>query len=378
MKILVYSNDVVPGLGVPVAAPGLRSWGLAIGLRTHHHEVVLAIDDRVLPRAWRRAVPPPLPRGVVAISPQDITPYVRVHGFDAVIITNSNVAEHIDEGLSAILVYDFFAPKMLEFAERARSLPDKVAERQIQGLRNRKLNGLRKADCVISNGAKKVPYIREWLALAGCSETPVDVVNMALPIDARDAQREGPVRVAVTGYLQPWSTPGRWTGPIASYLDSGSIELHLMVSQHWGGNDIMELPPVLEKLAHHENTVVHGPMSYSAFRSTLRKCDLALDVFSYNPERELAMVTRSVVALACGLPVMHVAFTEVTPMIEAHGAGWIVDGDSVEEIASTLARIVPRGRELENARQGALRLAETMIDPNIAVAKLSNRLEDLQ
>ncbi len=34
-KIVLVANDVVPGMGLPVAAPGLRAYGLAEGLRHH-------------------------------------------------------------------------------------------------------------------------------------------------------------------------------------------------------------------------------------------------------------------------------------------------------------------------------------------------------
>jgi len=44
-RVFVLSNDVVPSLGMPVAAPGLRAFGLAEGLRANGVET----------RPWLRA-----------------------------------------------------------------------------------------------------------------------------------------------------------------------------------------------------------------------------------------------------------------------------------------------------------------------------------
>ena len=38
-RVIVISNDVVPGQAMPVAAPGLRAFGLASGLRQHGFDV---------------------------------------------------------------------------------------------------------------------------------------------------------------------------------------------------------------------------------------------------------------------------------------------------------------------------------------------------
>jgi hypothetical protein len=34
-RVFIVSNDIVPSLGMPVAAPGLRAFGLAEGLRAN-------------------------------------------------------------------------------------------------------------------------------------------------------------------------------------------------------------------------------------------------------------------------------------------------------------------------------------------------------
>ena len=46
-NVIIISNDVIPGMGLPVAAPGLRAWGLAHGLREHGISVEIVVMSRL-------------------------------------------------------------------------------------------------------------------------------------------------------------------------------------------------------------------------------------------------------------------------------------------------------------------------------------------
>ncbi|GII97636.1 glycosyltransferase involved in cell wall biosynthesis [Sediminihabitans luteus] len=377
MRVVVFSNDVVPGMAMPVAAPGLRAWGLAQGLRAHGHDVTLVVDDRVVARVWRRGVPPATPRGTVVLSPQDLQTYANAHRADALVVTNSNPVRWLDDGLRARLVYDFFAPKVLEFEEKMPTLPPSVARRQREGLVRQKIDGLRRCDAVVVNGAKKLPYVQSWLERAGVPGTPTALATMALPLHPPRRRTEGPVELVVSGYLQPWSRPGAWVEAVLPLLDAGTARLHLMVAHHWGATEVGALPDSLARLAAHPATTQHGTMDFREFRGLLAGCDVSIDVFARNPERELAMVTRSVVALSCGVPVMHVPFTEVSPMIEAYGAGWLVDEDDVEAVGSALGAVVRDRGELVRRQDGAQALAQDLVDAREATRAMSSLLEEV-
>jgi glycosyltransferase involved in cell wall biosynthesis len=377
MRIVVFANDVVPGMSSPVAAPGLRAWGIAAGLRDHGHEVTTVLDDRVVPRVWHRAVPLAVPPHTVALHPRDLQRYAESHDADALVITNSNPIDWLSEDLRPKLVYDFFAPKILEFEQHAESLDDERAARERQVLVRRKLAGLRRADAVIVNGAKKQDYVAEWLARAGVPDMPRTVVNMALPTTAQAAPKEGPLQVVASGYLQPWSKPGAWVSALRPMLDDGSAILHLMVAQHWGSVDGVDVPAAFRELTEHPSTVTHGLLDFREFRRLLSRCDLSVDVFERNPERELAMVTRSMVALSCGLPVMHVPFTEVGPIIDRYGAGWLVDEGDTAGMRSILEELAADRALLEPARAGAAALAREVIEPKAATAGFTALLEEI-
>jgi hypothetical protein len=374
-EIVVVANDVVPGMGMPVAAPGLRAWGLARGLRAHGHAVTIALDRTVVDRAWTRPVPPPRPPGVVLARPREIGELVRARAPRAVVITNSNHIAQLD-GCASSLVFDFFAPKMLELELQARP---EALERQAGRLRRRKIRALRASSAVIVNGAKKVPYVEEWLQLSGTPGTRTAVVNMPLPVRSPAPPANGPVHAIVAGYIQPWSSPGRWAEAVRPFLAEGSLVLHLLVANHWGNPSRQSdpMPDNFAELVALDGVTRHGPMEYDDFCRLLSTCHLSIDLFERNPERELAMVTRTAVALSCGLPVLHVPFTETSEFIREHDAGWLVEADDLDGIRQALVEATTSPEALAGKRDGAAQVGRTLLDPAVATAPLHEILEDL-
>lgn len=374
-RVLVLSNDVVPGMGVPVAAPGLRAWGLANGLRELGHDVVVAIDRKVTRKVWRASVPPPLPPGCILLWPGVIRQYVRTHDIDVLVVTNSNHVPKLGDLGKCRLVYDFFAPKMLELAQQPHDAS--TAERARAVLAARKRSALARSDAVIVNGRKKLPYVRRWLEEAGVPDLPVEVVVMALPPEPPAPPSDGPLRAIISGYLQPWSRPGPVLTTLAQLLQRRVLTLDLMVSGHWGPTETVDLHPELAALTAHDRVVQHGLLRFGDFRCVLSRCHVSIDVFSRNPERELAMVTRTVVALSCGVPVMHVPFTEVSPLIEEYDAGWLVDPDDTASMEAALVEAANDPGALAAKRAGAIRLAREVLAPSVAVRPLSTLVERL-
>ena len=379
MRVVVQANDVVPGMGIPVAAPGLRAWGLALGLRAHGHEATVFVGQRIVRTAWGavpRTVPVPRPRHTVVAPPATMTDYVRTNHVDALIVTNSNRVDLLGDLGDCHLIYDFFAPKMLELELQAP--PDK-REELLAWLEERKIAALGRSDAVIVNGAKKIDYVKSWLERAGKPDLPMRVTGMALPPATPRPPAEGPIQAIVSGYLQPWSQLGSWVRAIRPLLDDGSMNLHVLLGSHWGqrGDNAPTPPPDLEALRDHPAVISHGTLRYDDFRALLTRCHLSIDVFARNPERELAMVTRSAVALSCGLPVMHVPFTEVSDIIREHDAGWLVDEDDVEGMEKVLRATVSDPGELEARRRGAVSVAQNVLEPKAATQGLHELLEGL-
>lgn len=372
-SVLLISNDVVPGMTLPVAAPGLRTWGLMVGLRDRGFDAHTVVVRNVVERVWERATPPPTPANVTIEPAERLGDIVEAQRPGAVVICNSNQIDRLRPVDGVRFVYDFFAPKMLELAYHH----DVYDVEQAARLRDRKLRALELADAIIVNGAKKVPYVLGWLLQQDRDPrtVPVSVVPMAVPSIEGSGETSSPVRLAMSGYVQPWSMPGGWTTELAALVEAGTCTLDVLLSRHWGRPGDEALPEELEHLLATDGVRAHPPQLFSDFRARLGSCDVSIDLFARNLEREYAMITRTVVALASGLAVVHPPFTELSPIIADAEAGWLVDGDDSEAAGAALRRIVADPGEVARRKQNARRLASEVFAPERAVAPLADLLE---
>ena len=375
-KVFVVSNDVVPSLGMPVAAPGLRAFGLAEGLRDNGVDVKTVVTRGFTDRQWLRfgkTVPHPTAPDVEVIGARNLSRYLASNAPAVAILINSNQIEHLGPIDGVRYVLDFFAPKMLEtLYQHGEAYP----EEELAMLRRRKIRAIELADAFIVNGEKKLPYFLAWMLQADrdVRRLPVEVVNMGVPISfsGKDRPTDGTVRFAVAGYLQQWSRLGGWVQAVERQLDRPGMSLDLSLPWHWGGgfDRTHESTDDLVRLARHPSVTTHPAMTFSGFQKLLSEVDVSIDLFQHNLEREYAMVTRSVVSLACGVPVIHPPFTEVSPMISEYDAGWLVDPRDVAAVEGIIEEILEDPEMVRKKRRNARTLAASVLDLGLAVKPL--------
>jgi hypothetical protein len=383
-RVFIISNDIVPSLGMPVAAPGLRAFGLAEGLRANGANVKTLVVKGFVDRQWMRfgkTVPHPMGPDTEVIGGFRLSRYLKTHAPATVILINSNQVDNLGPIPGIKYVLDFFAPKMLEMLYHHSG---EYPEKEISELRLRKIRAIKLADGFVVNGAKKIPYFLAWLLQADrdIRDLPFEVVNMCAPLAWSGAPRigpdsGGPVRFAVAGYLHSWSTLGNWVRVMERHLDGSNVSLDLMVPWHWSVSEHYEHTSRgdLERLGDYGSVTTHGPMTFSNFQGFLSGIDVAIDLFQHNLEREYAMVTRSIIALACGVPVLHPPFTEVSPMIAEYDAGWLVDPEDKGALEAVISGIIDNPDELRRKKENARRLASAVIEPEVAVKPLVRMME---
>jgi len=381
-QVFVISNDVVPGLGMPVAAPGLRAFGLAEGLRANGVRIKTLVMRGFVERQWMRfgrSVPHPTPPDTEIVGAGSLARYLKAHAPAVAILINSNQVDHLKPMEGVRYVLDFFAPKMLEeLYHHGKGYPAEELER----LRERKLRAIKLADAFICNGQKKVPYFLAWMLQAerDVRRVPLDVVNMCVPLSwSEEPGRDEGVRLAVAGYLQSWSTLGDWVGVLERRLEKPGVSLDLLVPWHWGGGVRRSHASRedLDRISRHPSVTTHGTMNFSGFQRFLSTVDVTIDLFQHNLEREYAMVTRSIVSLACGVPVIHPPFTEVSPMIAEYDAGWLVDPLDSRTLGAVLDEIIEDPGTVRRKTKNARTLASNILDPAEAVKPLVKILETL-
>jgi hypothetical protein len=373
--VVVVANDVVPGLGLPVAAPGLRAHGLAAGLRSHGIEAVVTVPSALVAREWsNRFDAKSWPSGIntVVLPDAALASFIDVARPRAVILTNSNRFDIVGSRRGTRYVYDFFAPKMKELEES----PIADRDRQLAALRARKLRALDRADAVIVNGTKKVPYVLDWLAQTnrGLDGRRIEVVNMPIEPNFQPPAADEFVHMVLAGYLAPWLRFGNSLDVLFHVMeDRPALMLHLWMPEHWGSakpehRDVASLC----RLQSHPRTRTRGTLLFEDFQYCLSRMDLFVDVFLRSPEREIATVTRTVTAIACGVPVLHPTFTECSPLIAEYDAGWLIDATKENELGDLLTSIVSDRAVLAHKRPNVRRLAEQVYAPSAATAPLAD------
>ncbi len=372
MRVVVISNDVVPAQGGLVAAPGLRAHCLAAGLSSHGIEVQTVVLEDAVAR-YRKAVGPlDAAAGVEVVAGTRLMRHLKSLRPVTAVMINGNQAEHLEKARGLRFVYDGFAPRLLEMVFREGSYP----ESSLTALAQAEGRAMRIADGVIVNGARKVPYYLAALLHAGrdVRRVPVSVVEMAVPADpAPGRSAEAPFVVALTGYRQDWNPPGPWVEELTDLLGS-RLRALVVEGRHWGAGRREVVSRRWQALLAHDAVEVRPALAWSDFSALWRDVDLAIDLFERTAERELAMVTRSIIALAHGVPVVHPPFSEVSPLIEAEGAGWLVDPSVPGAVTETLEAL--DAEDVASKRAGAARLSANRLDPSTAVLPLLHMVEE--
>lgn len=387
MRVLVISNDVVPGCGVPVAAPGLRAAGLAEGLRAHGHDVSISVPSGVIEAVLPEG-PDTLPERVTVVDPRLLVDHIRSHGFDVVVFSNANMTPHLQPIDGVHFVFDMFAPKLLE------ALSSDTTDRPWQEQAMEKERGLALADEVWVNGKRKVGYALGWMLRpavdairqAGFAKPSIadrslldriTVVEMPVPLpegvdSSAQSRREGALRLGVAGYAQQWSALAH-VHPVHEALVDRGHELHALLPDHWGGGANPAVSTAMPA-----NTTWHsGPLAFDDFARWIQTMDLMVDVFEPSPERRFAMITRSAVALRLGVPLLHGVDSEIADLVVEYDAGWVLEPTApadwlaaVDDFADPSIR--------DRKRAGAHRLSAERFAPEAALRHAAERLHAIR
>lgn len=376
--IYLISNDVVPGMALPVAGPGIRSHGLWRGLVDNGFDATLLIP---LQSGWSVGQKnPPIGVGgdIQAIDLGQISEFLEAKAPCDVIITNSNAIGRIPDNPDVRVILDFFAPKSLEglYSESFDGSVGSTLE-----LRDRKLQAIQRAGIVVVNGTRKLPYYLGWILAAGRDPRDLPVVSTWTPIDpiAPPDEDSGKVRALIAGFRQKWSRPGSLLDGVDELIGSGAIDGTVIVPSHWVAGDGLEddrLGSSFARITAAPNTEILDAMPLEQFREVIGKCDINIDAFEWNLERQYATVTRTVVALATGLAAIHPDFTEISPLIRRYDAGWLYSEGDERPIAGILDELVSDPDIVDEKRQNAHQLAQDVFAPAVATSDLAAALRD--
>jgi glycosyltransferase involved in cell wall biosynthesis len=373
-RVLVLATEIVPLPGLPTNGGGLRGWTLARGLESAGLDVALAF-----PREPLDALAPALDRGVVAAAMPQTFPWadpgaaIREHAPDVVVCCSWFLAARLGP-CPVPLAVDLAGPILLEFLYQ-----DRAKAREFAASKPR---GLALADFVTCAGERQRAYFYPWLTLAGFEPddlaTRVAVVPISVaPDPAAPIAAPGNAEPSIlcAGVALPWQDP---LVPLRATLETlerrgrGTLDLFLYAHpEHSRG--VRWLDRVREEATRRPRLRLHPERQrpYAELLGEYRRADLAFDLFARNPEREIAVNTRTVDYLACGLPPLYNDYAELAGPIARYDAGFVVDPADADAVGAAVGAALDDPAGLAARRANARRLADERLTWDRTVAPLA-------
>ncbi len=360
MKVLLFTNDLLPFGDLPTTRRGLRAFQLLRALENSGVEVELSMpgihyrslrDLSQIPERYRSLL--------WTFDSQD--KILEQTSPDAVIFTSDWEHYNLQRKPSLPVILDLVGTQVIKAKVRERALS---AER--------KVSVLSQADCLLVSSSRQRLYYYGWLVQSG--KIPVDphfirCVPFSLP-------PEQPQRVQVESSLLPtFLCRGGWSehknqaravevvcrevlnrargvveicgSPKARVLTPGTDSIRLIYER-------------LNELAESSGGRIRmlGPVGRNVATSIARRATATVELMQYNIERELAFPTRTIEHLWCGTPIISDNYSELSQLIRNADAGWTVDPASEGELVAVVEEIFDSPQAVARKSANALRLAQ--------------------
>ncbi|MCK6520729.1 hypothetical protein L6R49_04730 [Myxococcota bacterium] len=262
-------------------------------------------------------------------------------------------------GLDAPLCVDLYAPRLLEAPFQGETAAEAVHT----------MRALAAADHVLFSNPRQRHFTLGLMALAGWDTRQAvgDVVPLVAP--------EGPPRLhtddepvfVLGGVPWPWQDPTPALRRAVAALDRMGFGRIVV----YGGRPAVGDAAVVDlaaALPPGPRLQYAGPTPLGELLRAYAGARAALDWFSPNPERELAMSFRQADYLGCGLPLITGADHALSDAVREAGAGWVVKDLDAFEAAVVEAAMDPAAAAARGL--AARHLAQTTLSREVAEAPL--------
>ena len=343
MRVLLFSNDLMPFGELPTSGGGLRCWQLKKGLEAHGIEVISSMPGfTYLAEKYADKIPEEERKWLWRWETQD--EILSRSKATAVLFASNWDHFGLSKKPEIPLIVDLHGSRLIE----TTMWNDPVDT-------DRKVSILAKADCLLCAGRRQRSYFYGWLVQAGRvpeSEHFIRYIPISLSPDIpphdypKQSDPKAPVFVSGGGWF-PWQNQSTAIFSVCSAVAErrrGSVHIFGTPHDDQGRSaeerQIREIYNQVRSMSEKcENIHVGGYIGRSELLEVYSKASVAVEAMRYNLERELAFTTRTIEYLWCGLPVLYNNFSEVGEHISEYDAGWTVDPESESEVVEAIEEI---------------------------------------
>jgi glycosyltransferase involved in cell wall biosynthesis len=362
MKVLLFSNDLMPFGELPTSGGGLRCWQLKKGLEAHGIEVHSSMPGfTYLAEKHFAEIPEPQRELLWRWETQDEI-FARVKP-DAVLYASNWDHFNLTRPISVPLIVDLHGSRLIETAMWNNRAPS-----------DKKVMVFGKADCLLCAGKRQRNYFYGWLVQAGRvpeDEHFIRYIPVSLSPEVQNHQYpsaedfRAPHFVSGGGWF-PWQNQAKAIFAICEQIKNrkrGTIDIFGTPheSQAASSEELMirDIYARVKALSEDSGSIrVHGYIGRNDLLEIYKQASVAVEVMRYNLERELAFTTRTIEYLWCGLPVLYNDFGEISGHIREYDAGWTVNPDSDQDIAAALDEIFSSPEAVARKGENAKRLVQ--------------------
>lgn len=356
MRVLLFSNDLMPFAGLPTSGGGLRCWQLMKGLEAHGIEVMASMPAfTYLTEKYFDEIPEAQKELLWHWHTQD--EILRKTQPDAVLFASNWDHFGLSKKPDVPLIIDLHGSRLIE-----TSMWNEPVDT------DRKVDIYSKADCLLCAGQRQRSYFYGWLVQSGRvpkDEHFIKYIPVSLSPEPFEHQypEDEPLLVSGGGWF-PWQNQSTAIFAICERIareERGCIEIfgtpHETQTLSAEERKIREVYARIKGLSEESSRInVNGYIGRSDLLEIYRKASVAVEVMEYNLERELAFTTRTIEYLWCGMPVLYNDFGEISEHIRDYDAGWTVNPKSESEINTALDEIFSSPDKVKQKGLNAARL----------------------
>lgn len=392
MRFLVYTTDVIPLPNYPTSGTALRTHGIIQGLREAGHEVIVSVPKSAL-AAFKKAndiesLSPETRELVKELDRLSFNPenqsFILAQTSPDVIICGHWPAMGLRAKPSQTLIVDLAGPHLLE----RHYLKAPNQREAILG----KLSVICASDYFIVSGESQKAYFKSFMARAGITKADERIIKIPMPLSPNLPEKKSIETKSnyphfiFGGVFLPWQDPSASLKTLEEKLSSKKTgKLSLIGGRHphypIQSKDITKLFEELEK-----NPLVQtkSMLPYDSFIKELQGADIAIDLMSWNLERQLAVTIRTTTYLWSGLPIIYNNFSDLSKEIEKYDAGWCIDPKDQAKLKEVLDEIYQKPELVRKKSENARKLAADLfswdkaIKPLIQICSSNKKLEQSQ